>query len=126
LATIPDDFLSFSDEASIQYINKYGELELDVDILYVNSKTLALSKDGTYKIWYNAEYPKITDTTNELDIPDNLLTLIPPYVAGQLLMGEDPIKATQLKNEFETMLSRLDTNKPLVAYKINNDDGWVL
>jgi hypothetical protein len=41
-------------------------------------------------------------------------------------MGEDPIKATQLKNEFETMMARLDINKPLVSYSINNSDGWVL
>ena len=94
--------------------------------MYVNSKTLALSKDGTYKIWYNAEYDKVTDTTDELNIPSQVLNLIPSYVASQLLMGEDPIKATQLKNEFETMMARLDTNKPLVSYKINNDDGWVL
>lgn len=126
LATIPDDFLSFSDESATQFWNKYGELELNVDVLYVNSKTLALSKDGTYEIWYNAEYDKVTDTTDELNIPSQVLSLIPSYVAGQLLMGEDPIKATQLKNEFETMMARLDTNKPLVSYKINNDDGWVL
>jgi hypothetical protein len=52
--------------------------------------------------------------------------LIPSYVAGQLLSSEDPVKATQLKNEFELMLSRLDTNKPLVSYDINNNSGWVL
>lgn len=126
LATIPDDFLSFSDEAPIKYTNNHGELELNVDVLYVDSKTVALSKDGDYDIQYNAEYDKVTIETVELNIPRQILNLIPSYVAGQLLMGEDPIKATQLKNEFETMMARLDTNKPLVSYSINNSDGWVL
>lgn len=127
LATIPDGFLSFSDEAPIKYYNQYDELELNVDVLYVDSKTVALSKDGTYEIQYNAEYDSIEDVKDEIkNIPRQVLDIIPSYVAGQLLMGEDPIKATQLKNEFETMMARLDINKPLVSYSINNSDGWVL
>lgn len=126
LATIPNDFLSFSDEASVEYRNSYGELQLNVDILYVNSKTLALSKDGNYKIYYNAEYPTVKGLDRIEWLPTNVAKLIPSYVAGQLLSSEDPIKATQLKNEFELMLSRLDANKPLVAYNINNDSGWTL
>ena len=127
MAKIPNGFLSFSDEASVRFTDKYGDLHLNVDILYVDSKTLALSKDGDYEIYYNSEYPTVKGVTGNLSwIPTNVAKLIPSYVAGQLLASEDPIKATQLKNEFELMLSRLDTNKPLVAYNINNDSGWTL
>lgn len=126
LATIPDDFLSFSDEGSIEYRSLDDELFLNVDVLYINSKTIALSKDGSYTIHYNAEYPTVKEQDELNFIPSNVFKIIPTYVAGQILTVEDPIKAAQLKNEFETMLARLDNNKPLISYNINNESGWTL
>ena len=125
---IPDDLLSFSDESLVMFVDENGKIELNADILYVNSKTLALPKDGNYTIWYNSEYPEVTDD-NDMNlnfIPKNVLKIIPTYVASQLLLSEDPVKATYLKNDYETMLSRLDDNKPLASYEIKNSNGWTL
>jgi hypothetical protein len=127
LMTLPHDLLSFSDEGRNEFYNLDGDLLIDPDLLYINSKTLALPRDGTYRLWYNSEYPSITTNADDLTyIPTNVLKIIPTYVASQLLMSEDPIKATQYKNEFELMLARLDANKPLQAYDIKNNSGWTL
>ena len=71
-------------------------------------------------------YPDINEyETKDLDwLPPNVAMLIPSYVASQLLMTEDLQRAVLLKNEFETMLSRLDNNIPLVAYSYKNSSGW--
>ena len=126
ITKLPNDFLSFSDESAIEFRNDQGDLFLNVDILYVNTRTIALSKDGNYKIYYNAEYPSVADNDDLSYIPLNVLKIIPTYVAGQLLMNDDPSKAVQLKNEFEIKLSRLDNNMPTIPYSINNDSGWTL
>lgn len=57
-------------------------------------------------------------------MPTNIAKLIPSYVGGQLLATEDLQRSAILKNEFETMLARIDDNKPLPTYSINNNDGW--
>ena len=126
ITKLPNDFLSFSDESAVEFRNDQGDLFLNVDILYVNTREIALSKEGNYKIYYNAEYPSVADTDDLSYIPLNVLKIIPTYVAGQLLMNDDPAKAVQLKNEFEIKLSRLDNNMPTIPYSINNDSGWTL
>lgn len=39
-------------------------------------------------------------------------------------MAEDTVRATVLANDFELMLSRLDDNKIMASYNINNKSGW--
>ena len=130
IISIPDDLLSFSDEARPRYESLSGDIILDIDIYYLDPKHLALPKDGNYKIWYNTEYPSVNDVKDEnadLDfIPKNVLPLIPIYVASQCLMSEDIQRAMILKNEFENMLARLDDNKVLPSYSIKNESGWTL
>lgn len=123
IVKMPDDYLSFSLEALPKRIAPDGEIHYNADIYVINSKDVMLSEPGSYEIWYNAMYPDVQE--GELDwLPRNVAMLIPPYVASQLLMGEDLQRAVLLKNEFETMLARLDNNKPLVPYSYNNSSGW--
>lgn len=128
--SIPSDLLSFSDEARPRYESLSGDIILDIDVYYLDPKHLALPKDGNYKIWYNTEYPSVSDVEDEnadLDfIPKNVLPLIPIYVASQCLMSEDIQRAMILRNEFENMLARLDDNKVLPSYSIKNESGWTL
>lgn len=126
IVNIPNDLMSFSREALPMYISEDGDMILDAEVLYLNSRQLALPKDGNYTIWYNSEYPSIEDYTDEelTWLPKNVAKLIPSYVAGQLLSTEDLTRSTILKNEFETMLARIDDNKPMPAFSINNNDGW--
>lgn len=126
LVDIPYELLSFSDQSLIEFIDDQGDFILDADVIYINSHTLALPKDGNYKIWYNSLYPEVGDNNDEdLDfIPPNVAQLIPTYVASKLLMAEDTVRATVLANDFELMLSRLDDNKIMASYNINNKSGW--
>lgn len=50
IISIPDDLLSFSDEARPRYESLSGDIILDIDIYYLDPKHLALPKDGNYKI----------------------------------------------------------------------------
>lgn len=125
---LPLNVLSFSSEALPMYIDNNGNVLIDPDILYINSKQIALPKDGNYTIWYNSVYPSMSSIENTREeipwLPSNIALIIPSYVAGQLLMNEDLTRATIYKNEFETMLSRLDDNKVLPSYSIKNSSGW--
>ena len=50
--------------------------------------------------------------------------MIPYYVAGDLLWDEDPSRAVQYKNTFETMAQRLNTNDYMKFTKPINNGGW--
>lgn len=122
---LPDDILSFSNEALPMFVDNLGNVITNPEIFYVNGEAIALPRDGSYTIWYNALYPSIENQSGNLTwLPRNVALLIPPYVAGELLMNEDLTRSTILKNEFETMLSRLDDNKILPSYSIKNSSGW--
>lgn len=126
---IPLDLMSFSDESLIEFKDfRTGDVELDAPVIYLNRDTLVLPKDGSYRIVYNSEYPSITTVpTGEIPwLPRNVGNIIPSYVASQLYASEDMTRSVMYKNEFETMLSRLDDNKPLVSHSINNSSGWTL
>ena len=120
--------MSFSKEALPMYIYETGEIDLNAVVIYLNSHQLALPKDGDYIIWYNSMYPDVSKyEQGDLDwLPDNVAMLIPTYVASQLLSTEDLQRSILLKNEFETMLSRIDDNKVLPSYSIENSSGWTL
>ena len=114
---MPEDFLSFAD--MINYVNG----EADPAIIYIDDKTIALSVPGIYKIFYNALWEPITeDYMNDQEQPDlpidqSVLNCIPSYVASQILAEDDIQRSTILKNEYELMLSRLDTN---IMYQENH------
>lgn len=124
--------MSFSEESLPEYISPAGDAIFDAEVLYINSMEIAVPADGYYTIWYNSEYPSIRTISENQDkrnaeiewLPRNIATLIAPYVASQLYLNDDLTKHTILKNEFETMLSRLDNNKPLASRSINNSSGW--
>ena len=69
-------------------------------------------------------YPEITSPNQEIDVPRQILNLIPYYVAGDLLWDEDPSRAVQYKNTFETMAQRLNTNDYMKFTKPINNGGW--
>lgn len=121
--------MSYSSESLIRYKDIYTkETVVNVDIIQLNRDTVLLPKDATYTITYNSEYPSIT-TVDDKDIswlPRNVGNLISSYVAAQLYASEDMTRSMVYKNEFETLLSRLDDNKVLASYSIENSSGWTL
>lgn len=119
---MPDDFLSFYDV--VNYVNG----EKNPKITYLTDKTIKLKEKGNYTIFYNALWKDIDkndiDRDNELDIDYSVLNCLPSYIASQVLAQDDIQRATILKNEFELLLSRLDTN---VLYEQNHyvsEGGW--
>ena len=101
IVRMPVNFLSFSD-----FTNFDG-------IRFISDDEIQITESGTYRVYYNATYPEITKQIIEddtiLDIPFSILICIPTYVASQLLSQDDVQRSTILRNEFELMLSRLDT-----------------
>lgn len=122
LVTMPDDFLSFAD--MINYVDGVA----DPVIVYVGDRQLKLPVAGEYTIYYNALWRDITEddikNDNILEIDSSVLNCIPSYVASQLLSQDDIQRSTSLKNEFELMLSRLDTNIMYQQNHFRSEGGW--
>lgn len=135
--TMPENFISFinminymqpgkkDDEGNVTYsdIN-----EADPDILYLGARTIMLPKIGKYTIYYNAEWDVITDEHTIKDIPieidSSILVTLPTYIASQLLAQDDIQRSTILKNEFELMLSRMDTDVFYQENHFKSTGGW--
>lgn len=121
---LPDDFLSFADMVN------YVDGDADPEIVYLSDKTIALNKPGMYQIFYNALWEPITeDYMNDQEQPDlpidqSVLNCIPTYVASQILAEDDVQRSTILKNEYELMLSRLDTNIMYQENHFKSTGGW--
>lgn len=122
IITMPDDFLSFAD--MVNYHNGQSE----PNIIYINDKQILLPELGRYEIFYNALWQDITkeDVVNDthLKIDSSILNCIPTYVAAQLLSQDDVQRSTILKNEFELMLSRLDTQTMYQEKHFKSIGGW--
>ena len=121
---MPDDFLSFAD--MVNYLDNVA----DPIIVHITDKTIMLPKKGSYKIFYNALWEPITeDYMNDQEQPDlpidqSVLNCIPSYVAAQILAEDDVQRSTILKNEYELMLSRLDTNIMYQSNSFKSTGGW--
>lgn len=113
---MPDDFLSF-------YVNGAPNPELS----YITDKTVT-GKAGDYKIYYNALWKEITkddiinDTTLPIDV--SVLNCLPTYMASQLLSQDDIQRSAILKNEFELLLARLDTEIMYESNHFKSEGGW--
>lgn len=119
---MPIDFLSFAD-----IINYYGN-EPDAEITYTGDRSLILPKEGVYRIYYNATWDEITQddmiNDNRLNIDPSVLNCLPTYMAAQLLAQDDIVRSATLKNEFELMLARLDTNIMYDTNHYKSIGGW--
>ena len=119
---MPEDFLSFAD------IINYSGNEPDPEIVFITDNTITFKKVGTYSIFYNAVYEDITDKhtieNEKINIPKSVLNCLPSYIASQVLSQDDIQRSTVLKNEFELMLARLDTNVMYEANHFKSSGGW--
>ena len=119
---MPDDFLSFS--GMINYLDGVENPK----IVYITDNIIALPEIGIYNLYYNALWHEITKDDIEqdlvLDIDYSILNCLPTYMASQLLSQDDIQRSTILKNEFELMLSRLDTNIMYESDHFESSGGW--
>lgn len=119
---MPDDFLSFADMVN------YYEGQSDPEIVYLSDTTIQLKNTGRYVIYYNALWEDISEediiNNSKLNIQQSVLNCLPSYVASQVLSQDDIQRSTVLKNEFELMLARLDTNVMYEANHFKSSGGW--
>lgn len=122
IVKMPEDFISFTN--MINYLND----EADPTIIYIGSKQLKLPKIGEYTIYYNSEWEKITQelivSDADLDIDSSVLNCLPSYIASQLLAQDDIQRSVMLKNEFELLLSGLDTDIFYQENHFKSTGGW--
>lgn len=122
--TMPDDFLSYADMINYHNNEPYS------NIIYLTDRDFLVDMFGNYVIYYNALWEPITeDYMNDQEQPDlpidqSVLNCIPSYVAAQILAEDDVQRSTILKNEYELMLSRLDTNIMYQSNSFKSIGGW--
>lgn len=120
--TMPEDFLSFAD--MINYHNN----EPWNDIVYLGDRDFAVGEIGHYVVYYNATWENITEEDvqkdNALTTHISVLNCLPTYIASQCLAQDDVQRSAILKNEFELMLSRLDTNIMYQNNHYRSSGGW--
>jgi len=88
------------------------------------------NKPGNYLVYYQSFPQMITEDTlddYEFDLPDDMMLLIPMYIASELYKEDDLAISTSYRNEFEVELSRLsdEANKAPSAEKFTSESGWI-
>jgi hypothetical protein len=152
--TMPPDFISFADEQSAwlngmpfiltQFIGSNGIILTGAEIAGYKFEDAL-----TYKIFYNAVYPKVSDTektfdkvtlttdivnadnyhveaipAQDIEIPDIIGMAIPHYIAGQLLAVDDKVRSTEELNEFEILISTTSTYRHERTKEYHSVKGW--
>lgn len=122
IITMPDDFLSYAD--MINYHNN----EPWSDIVYLSDRDFVVGELGDYVIYYNALWDDITEQNvkedTELTTHISVLNCLPTYIASQCLAQDDVQRSASLRNEFESILSRLDTNVMYQGQHYQSKGGW--
>ena len=120
--TMPNDFLSFADMII------YHDGEPCDDFVYLGDFQIGVHELGEYVINYNALWNQITnediDTDKRLTTHVSVINCLPTYIASQCLSQDDVQRSAILKNEFELMLSRLDTNIMNQNNSYRSSGGW--
>jgi hypothetical protein len=78
--------------------------------MYTGSNTLTFLQEGEYWIPYKGTWFRfVSNASNdtEIDMPVDILSLIPVYVASQCLQIDHAQKANAKRAEFELALSRI-------------------
>lgn len=91
---------------------------------------LRSDKPGNYLVWYRSFPQTVTnDTTDDyiFDLPEDLMLLIPIYIASELYKEDDLAIATSYRNEFEVELSRLaeDSANAPTSERFTSESGWI-
>lgn len=133
LRELTDDFYSLKKndmphEAGINVVS----YENNTDYHWEGDDVLVLDNNqkGIWRVYYNA-YPQVIpadiDDETEIDVLPEVLSIIPFYIAGQLLMSEDEDYSTERLNEFESRrmeLMQVKDNPSSYNKEFENTVGW--
>lgn len=113
--TVVDVAKDIPDAYQVQkiYLRKDGDWAEVKPINVVDGNWISLDNnvDGEYVIMYYAYPLKVTQNTDdevELDIDDDVASIIPLYMASQLYKDDDNSIATVYRNEFEAARQELN------------------
>nr|DAG28832.1 MAG TPA: hypothetical protein [Bacteriophage sp.] len=131
LKKICPDFYQLGDN-QIYYEGSLGCGYIQTSKYYRESDNiLVLDRDqpGSYTVYYRAYPPTITiDTLDDYEIPvdDEVVVLLPLYMASQLYKDDDNGIATTYRNEFEVALESLVDSSTQQGYEeFTSESGWI-
>lgn len=125
------DFISFGDDVCYQLITtKFDSKQIELndnDYKYVGYNQLQFFHPGVFYISYNArwfDFRKVNEDNYMNNTPNDILDCIPSYVASQCLKIDDEYRATVFRNEYETLLARIDDTNYKNTKTLVIDGGW--
>lgn len=137
---MPDDFISFGNMVGRRkyvkidpYYNTRETYEENyVPSHYVKRDGICFEKDGVYTVYYNSLWEEITDDYTKypyngtVDLPQDrsVLSILPQYIAFNILAQDDIQRSTIIKNDYETLLARLDTSTEYDLENYESTRGW--
>ena len=137
---MPDDFISFGNMTGRREITKidpyYNTEEKYEEIYtpshYIKRNSICFEKEGVYTVHYNALWETITDDytkypysgTRELPQDKSILSILPQYIAFNILAQDDIQRSTIIKNDYEVLLARLDTTTQYDVENYESTKGW--
>lgn len=121
---IPD----FYDIISIEYEKNGIISEYNSDYILEGDNTLIIDSKlkGNFIITYKAYPGKLTTNTADtynIKLPQEMLVLLPLYIASELYKDDDISLATVYRNQFETGLTNLRNIEQPLDFK--NNSGWL-
>ncbi|MDD7418316.1 MAG: hypothetical protein PUK46_02375 [Ruminococcus sp.] len=131
LKEICPDFYQLGDN-QIYYEGSLGCGYIQTSKYYRESDNiLVLGRDdpGSYTVYYRAYPPTITAETADdyvLPVDDEVVVLLPLYMASQLYKDDDNGIATTYRNEFEVALESLIDSSMQQGYEeFTSESGWI-
>lgn len=137
--TMPEDFISFGNmtgKCETTVIDPYyNTQEIKEEVYtpdhYIKRNAIYFDKPGVYTVHYNAlweeitdDYTKYADSGKELPQDKSVLSILPQYIAFNILAQDDIQRSAILKNDYEVLLSRLDTSVQYDTEDYKSSKGW--
>lgn len=146
-------FKTVDDIPAYQDVTKYDLSKLandyhELDSIYLNGFNLKYSeatvysmegdsvlvlrhdRPGNYLVYYKSFPQMVTSDTldsYEFELPDDMMLLIPTYIASELYMEDDLAIATSYRNKFEVEIARLsdEAKQAPPTEKFESESGWI-
>lgn len=125
LQTLIPDFYKID---KLYYENYSHELINRTDYILEDGYTLVIDDklQGNFIMKYQSYPPKIDDDTDddeEIDLPDEVVCILPLYIASQLYKDDDIALATSYRNEFEVAIENIYPRKDDTEFV--SKTGWI-
>jgi hypothetical protein len=107
--------------------DKFRPVLMPSDIDYVGYGKLMFSKEGIYNISYSTRwytFVKDTDDATVIECPEDILDIIPSFIAAQCYKVDDEKKSAIMMNKFENLLSSMSAKQQVIKRTPQNSGRW--